>query len=63
MGHVVAQLVGALRYKPEGRGLEFYFDRILGATVTEMSTRIVSSGVTVCNRPVRRLLYLLHLLS
>ena len=146
-GHAVAQLIEALRYKPKGRGSEFFIDRILGSTLTEMSiaraerdgtraetifrlspkwtsqfksvgasvqstagsrgvrisfsnagyttfgggvrvlathsirqfplhfpsraspfatrfrtssTRTVSSGVKACNRPVRRLLYLLH---
>ena len=60
MGHVVAQLVEALRYKPEGRGfdspmvsLEFFHlhnpsDRTmaLGSTqpLIEMSTRNISWG-------------------
>jgi hypothetical protein len=59
MGHAVAQLVESLRYKPKGRGLEFFIDRILGSILTEMSTRTVSSGAKACNRPVRRLLYIL----
>jgi hypothetical protein len=46
-GYVVAQLVEALRYKPEGRGFDSrwgYWDFSLGSTepVTEMSTRSVS---------------------
>ena len=60
MGHAVAQLVEALRYKPEGRGfdsptvsLDFLIDNPSGRTVavgliqpvTEMSTRSVSWGV------------------
>ena len=53
-GHAVAQLVEALRYKPEGRGfdsrwcrLEFFIDIILGSTqpLTEKSTRNISWGV------------------
>jgi hypothetical protein len=56
IGHVVMQLVEALRYKPEGRGfntrwsLEFFIDKILPAALwptqplTEMSTRNISWG-------------------
>jgi hypothetical protein len=42
MGHSVAQLVEALRYKPEGRG----FDS-LGSTqpLTKMSTRDILWGI------------------
>ena len=54
-GHAVAQLVEALRYKPEGRGFDSRIFRssnpsvstvALGLTqpVTEMSTRIISCG-------------------
>jgi hypothetical protein len=47
-GHVVEQLVEALRYKPEGRGfdesLEFFIDIILWPPITEMSTRNISWG-------------------
>jgi hypothetical protein len=32
-GHVVAQLVEALHYKPEGRRLEFFIDIILLAAL------------------------------
>ena len=46
----MAQLVEALRYKPEGRGFdsfEFFFDIILGSTqpLKEMRTRNISWGV------------------
>ena len=53
MGHAVAQLVEALRYKSEGRftmvSLEFFIDIILPAApwpwhLTEMSTRNISWG-------------------
>jgi hypothetical protein len=57
MGHTVAQLVEALRYKPEGRSLmvslEFFIDIILPAALwklwstqplTEMRTRNISWG-------------------
>jgi hypothetical protein len=60
LGHAVAQLVEALRYKPEGRGFDpdyvigifhghnrFGRTAALGSTqpLTEMSTRNVSWGV------------------
>ena len=32
-GHAVAQLVEALRYKPEGRGFDFFVDIILPAAL------------------------------
>jgi hypothetical protein len=53
-GHAVAQLVEALRYKPEGRGFESRWCHnpsgrtvALGLTqpLTEMSTRYISWGV------------------
>ena len=53
MGHAVAQLVEALRYKPEGRGLDSLWchwisgrTMALGSTqpLTEMNTRNVSWG-------------------
>jgi hypothetical protein len=39
--HAVAQLVQALRYKPEGRGFDSSHSVALGSTqpLTEMSTR------------------------
>ena len=55
MGHGVAQLVEALRYKPEGRGFEiiFHWYNPSGLTMalwltqpqTEMSTRNISCGL------------------
>jgi hypothetical protein len=54
LGYAVAQLVDALHYKPEGRGvrfpmvsLEFFIDTGPGVTqrLTEMSTRNNSWGV------------------
>ena len=46
-GHAVAQLVEALRYKPEGRGFVSGRTMALGSTrpLTEMSTRNISWGV------------------
>jgi hypothetical protein len=52
-GYAVAQLVEALRYKPEGRGFDFrwghwdfFVDLSLGPTqpLTEMSARVISWG-------------------
>jgi len=54
MGHAVAQLAGALRWKPEGRGFHSRWchnpsgrTMALGLTqpLTEMSTRNISWGV------------------
>jgi hypothetical protein len=48
VGHAVAQLVQALRYKPEGRGfIDIIHPATLGLTqpLTEMSTRNISWGV------------------
>jgi hypothetical protein len=33
MGHAVARLVEALRYKPEGRGFDFFIDIFLPAAL------------------------------
>jgi len=49
-GYAVAQLVEALRYKPEGRGFDSrwcHWNFSLGSTqpLTEMSTRNISWGV------------------
>jgi hypothetical protein len=62
MGYAVAQLVEALRYKPEGSGFDSRWGHsipsgrtmVLGSTqpLTEMSTRGISCGVK--RRPVRR---------
>jgi hypothetical protein len=62
VGHAVARLVEALRYKPEGRGFEFrwchlgfFIDNTLPATLgskqplTEMSTRNISWEVNTAN--------------
>jgi hypothetical protein len=64
LGPVVAQLVEALRYKPEGRGFDSRWDHwdfslinpsgrtiAVGSTqpLTEMSTRVMSWGLrTAC---------------
>ena len=46
-GQVVAQLVEALRYNPEGRGFDSGRTMVLGSTqpLTEKSTRDISWGV------------------
>jgi hypothetical protein len=36
-GHAVAQLVEALRYKPEGRGFEFFIDIIIQTALWRLS--------------------------
>jgi hypothetical protein len=46
VGRAVAQLVEALRYKPEGRGFDSSRTMALASTqpLTEMSTRSISWG-------------------
>jgi hypothetical protein len=46
MGARGGTVVEALRYKPEGRGFDFFIDNPSGPTqpLAEMSTRIISWG-------------------
>ena len=74
VGHAVAQLVQAMRYKPECRGFDFRFCRwnfplpqsfqphyiSLGSTqpLTEVSTRYITWGVKAAGRRADRSYYL-----